>query len=98
MARTTHELAFPLQTSLPYQREDVTNDSTPIHEGSSIESDFEPEFSSPEDLTSRTPRPYVASSFGLDLVIFKSRSAATRGLFWDGAPNFQPRSGDEDDA
>ncbi|GBM92038.1 hypothetical protein AVEN_5499-1 [Araneus ventricosus] len=32
-----------------------------------------------------------------DLVTLTSRSEATRGLFWDGPHNFEPRSDDEDD-
>ncbi|GBN61340.1 hypothetical protein AVEN_265253-1, partial [Araneus ventricosus] len=31
------------------------------------------------------------------LVILTSRFEATRGLFWDGPRNFEPRSDDEDD-
>ncbi|GBL92757.1 hypothetical protein AVEN_213694-1 [Araneus ventricosus] len=34
---------------------------------------------------------------GLGLVILTIRFAATRGLFWDGPRNFEPRSDDEDD-
>ncbi|GBM10226.1 hypothetical protein AVEN_177494-1 [Araneus ventricosus] len=33
----------------------------------------------------------------LVLVILTSRFEATRGLFWDGPRNFEPRSDDEDD-
>ncbi|GBL84706.1 hypothetical protein AVEN_191151-1 [Araneus ventricosus] len=35
--------------------------------------------------------------FSLVLVLLISRFEATRGLFWDGSRNFEPRSEDEDD-
>ncbi|GBL91622.1 hypothetical protein AVEN_21696-1, partial [Araneus ventricosus] len=47
MTRTTPELAPPLQTSAPHQREDVWplrviwSAADPIHGGSSVESGFE---------------------------------------------------------
>ncbi|GBM58673.1 hypothetical protein AVEN_251936-1 [Araneus ventricosus] len=39
MTRATPEMAPPLQTSEPHQREGATD---PIHDGSLLESDFEP--------------------------------------------------------
>ncbi|GBN65945.1 hypothetical protein AVEN_52345-1 [Araneus ventricosus] len=47
MTRTTHELSHPLQTSAPYQWEDVwplymiERATCPIHGGSSVKSDYE---------------------------------------------------------
>ncbi|GBM91624.1 hypothetical protein AVEN_166667-1 [Araneus ventricosus] len=65
MTRTTPELASPLQTSAPHQREDVWplrmiwRTTGPIHGGSSVESGFEPAAlrSRGRDLTTRPPRP-----------------------------------------
>ncbi|GBN70773.1 hypothetical protein AVEN_84384-1 [Araneus ventricosus] len=39
----------------------------------------------------------LKENFSLVLVILTSRFEATRGLFWDGPRNFEPRSDDEDD-
>ncbi|GBL96353.1 hypothetical protein AVEN_238710-1 [Araneus ventricosus] len=65
MTRTTPELAPPLQTSSPHQREDVSPlhmiwcATGPIHGGSSVELGFEPATlrSRGRDLTTRAPRP-----------------------------------------
>ncbi|GBM17764.1 hypothetical protein AVEN_99646-1 [Araneus ventricosus] len=43
----------------------------------------------------RILRLHIATKFSL--VVLASRFEATRGLFWDGPRNFEPRSDDEDD-
>ncbi|GBM80213.1 hypothetical protein AVEN_203725-1 [Araneus ventricosus] len=65
MTRTTPELAPPLQTSTPHQREDVwplrmiLRATGPIHVGSSVESGFESGALPPQsrNLTTRPPQP-----------------------------------------
>ncbi|GBN81585.1 hypothetical protein AVEN_270749-1 [Araneus ventricosus] len=67
MTKTTPELAPPLQTSTPHQREDVWSlrmiwrAAGPRHGGSSVEAGFEPGALRPQsrDLTTRAPRPRV---------------------------------------
>ncbi|GBM90151.1 hypothetical protein AVEN_20276-1 [Araneus ventricosus] len=67
MARTTPELAPPLQASAPHQRKGVwplrmiQRATGPIHGGSSVESGFEPTIlrSRGRDLTTRPPRPLI---------------------------------------
>ncbi|GBM53226.1 hypothetical protein AVEN_14244-1 [Araneus ventricosus] len=61
-----------------------------------------------EECLDRLGSPWSANAFGvlpavvarklIRLVILTSRLEATRGLFWDGPRNFEPRSDDEDDA
>ncbi|GBN31429.1 hypothetical protein AVEN_84786-1 [Araneus ventricosus] len=62
---TTLEIAPPLQTSAPHQREDVWPDRFNVHQicshgGSSVESGFEPGTLLPQgrDLTTRPPSSY----------------------------------------
>ncbi|GBO31827.1 hypothetical protein AVEN_207007-1 [Araneus ventricosus] len=68
MKRTTPELAAPLQTSSPHQREDVWPLGTiyratgSIHGGSSVESGFELGALRPRDLTTMPPRPSPLNS------------------------------------
>ncbi|GBN17490.1 hypothetical protein AVEN_28291-1 [Araneus ventricosus] len=70
MTRTTPELAPPLQTFAPHQRDDVRPlrmillATGPIHDTSSVESGFEPGTLPPpsRDLTTKPSRPFYKPS------------------------------------
>ncbi|GBN57140.1 hypothetical protein AVEN_187254-1 [Araneus ventricosus] len=84
MTRTTPEQASPLQTSAPHQRDDVWSPTYdfrvtgPTHDGSSVESGFEPGTLRhlSRDLTTRPPRPFhKPSETNLKKIIFTKKAS-----------------------
>ncbi|GBM77873.1 hypothetical protein AVEN_24622-1 [Araneus ventricosus] len=85
MTRTTPDLAPPLQTSAPHQREDVwllcmiLRATAPIHDGSLVESGFEPGTLRPEveTLTIRQSRPFhkPSSETNFKKIIFVKKAS-----------------------
>ncbi|GBN59897.1 hypothetical protein AVEN_94220-1 [Araneus ventricosus] len=85
MTRETPELAPPLQTSEPHQREGATD---PIHDGSLVESGFEPgalrlgsrQFSTKPKRTQFSLKRY--KKIGIEAVILSQKKLCQDPLTW----------------